>query len=222
MSESLPKGYTIINQDDECPRLVCHDGQSLPIDLVNRTLPEIDDLFGNHLINSIEKKLEDSHGSINILDCPSGTMALAAATIAQQYPDARVYAADLLAPKKCFASNLQALPADIYHLPIKSNSIDLAYCYGWFYYLHTEGHNEKIEATLLEFVRVLAPDGLALIHANYGEIMKTCNREGEFERRNNVSLEPLKGNLSFLNQILIYLQVGWWMDKRFVLMKKLP
>lgn len=224
MSEYMPSSCTIRYLADRIPFLVTQDNTKSPIELTDRDLSVVNQRFGNNLLPLIQKGIDDPSRNhvLRVLDCPSGKQALAANKLASTYPETRVYAVDLFTRKGLRPNNLLVIAGDIFNLPIAAESIDIAYCYGFFYYLEKdESYNDAI-SVMHEMARVLAPGGCALINADFRTISKHCNKGGKFEIESNTLLKPMKAGYSFFDRLLVLNQNFQWIDNRFVFMQKNP
>lgn len=224
MSEYMPSGCTVNYSEDRIPFLVTRNRTQSPIELTDRVLSVLNQRFGNNLLPLIQKGIDDPNRNsvLKVLDCPSGKQVLAASMLASAYPETKVYAVDLLTRKGLRPNNLLPIVGDIFNLPIDTESIDIAYCYGFFYYLEKDERFKDATSAMHEIARVLAPGGCALINADYRTISRKCNKNGKFEAESHTSLKPMRAGYTISDRLLVLYQNLQWVDNRFVFMQKSP
>ena len=235
MGEYIPKEYRIEIKEGktvfghENDRLV-HEKTGGYFFLTNRTFKEIDHSFA-HLPSMTISKLRrvSQEEPIRILDIGGGINAQSAGDIADKYRDEQderiqVFSLDMTARKKDRAG-LYQIVGNVLELPIKDNSIDMAYSRMSVSVLE-ESDPDTLQQALRETARVLKSGGLLFLDKTYTEqLEKTLDLTGLNELSENLGvvfyskkiglfLGPLERFLNKLNKK--------YPDWKFIIMVKEP
>lgn len=235
MSEYIPKEFKIEKDSQtvsyhKVDRLINKETGEHFL-LTSRDFREINHLFSN-LPSRVISKLKEKKGeeeSIRILDLGGGIEAKSAGDIAEKYggeQDERiqVFSLDITAKKKD-QKGLHQVVGDVLQLPIKDDSIDMAYSYMSISLLE-ESNPETLGKALEEAARVLKPGGLLFLDKTYTERLgrnldiNALTKFGEklgvtfYSKELGLFLKPLERILNKLNQK--------YPDWKFIIMVKEP
>lgn len=177
MSEFIPKGYKIEKggktvSGHEADRLI-NERTGDWFFLTNRTFKEVNHSFANlpsRAISKLEEKGQEE--PIRILDVGGGIEAQAAEDIVDKYRDeenqrVQVFSLDMTARKKD-KEGLHQIVGNVLELPIRDNSIDLAYSRMSVSLLEKNDPN-TLQQALREVARTLKPGGLFFLDKTYTE-----------------------------------------------------
>lgn len=177
MSEFIPKGYKIEKggktvSGHEADRLINEKTGDWFL-LTNRTFKEINHSFANLPSRAISKLKEvEQEEPIRILDIGGGIEAQAAEDIVDKYrdtddPRVQVFSLDMTARKKD-KEGLHQIVGNVLELPIRDNSIDIAYS-RMSVSLLEENDPNILQQALKEAARTLKPGGLFFLDKTYTE-----------------------------------------------------
>ncbi len=234
MSEFIPKGYKIEKggkdiSGHEADRLV-NEKTGDWFFLTNRTFKEINHSFANLPSRAISKFKEvRQEEPIRILDVGGGIEAQAAEDIADKYRDIedqriQVFSLDMTARKKD-KEGLHQIVGNVLELPIRDNSIDIAYS-RMSVSLLEESDPNVLQQSLKETARVLKPGGLFFLDKTYTERLGRMPDSAEvkkigealgvvfYSKELGLFLGPLEKILNKLNKE--------YPDWKFIIMVKQP
>lgn len=177
MSEFIPKGYKIEKGEKtvsghEADRLI-NERHGDWFFLTNRTFKEVNHSFANLPSRAISKLKETKQEEpIRILDVGGGIEAQAAEDIVDKYQDEKhqrvqVFSLDMTARKKD-KEGLHQIVGNVLELPIRDDSIDLAYSRMSVSLLEKNDPN-TLQQALREVARTLKPGGLFFLDKTYTE-----------------------------------------------------
>lgn len=234
MSEFIPKGYKIERGGKDisghaADRLI-NERTGDWFFLTDRTFREINHSFANLPSRAISKLKETKQKEpIRILDVGGGIEAQAAEDIVDKYRDkenqrVQVFSLDMTARKKD-KEGLHQIVGNVLELPIRDNSIDLAYS-RMSVVLLEENDPNTLQQALREVARTLRPGGLFFLDKTYTErlgrlpdkteILKLSGELGVvfYSKELGLFLGPLEKILNKLNTE--------YPDWKFIIMVKQP
>lgn len=183
----------------------------IEFDQTNRNLETLNGLFKGNLGRELNR-LDVRGTPYSVLDAPSGSQAQAAIEVALAHPLARVTAVDLSLNQSRttfdIITNLTCSNGDLFDLPVEPNSIDLAYCYGYFRYLEERGEFDKLLKVMGNFSKILKPGGKALLDLNPSIFRKIPGFDQKvFEKEHQITL-----NSAFRGYPLSVIVERLWLD----------
>lgn len=156
---------------------------------------------------------------VTVADIGGGRESLCASDIADKYGvDVRVVNFDLLHYAPSLPTNTSRVRADIYHIPLASESIDFALSYQVFPFLENDGEYTKGILAIKEVGRVLRTGGIAIIDESYvSSLPWSSDQLHQLTKQTGCFLGGGSGNCSEPGEV-----VFGGLSPRFLLMIKEP